>query len=512
MPLAESNAGTFADGETSVRLAASVRGKDVFIVQPTCPPVSENLMELLLMITAARRASADSVTAVIPYYGYKRDTGRNYTAIANERAWLRSTLQEAASAPGRGDKARAVFGSKTLPASRSKGRRQRGSRGQVGTADPGTAGAATSGGKQGSREVVGRDEGGVEDDGHGSGLDAGTVLPHSPWEVVLQLRAETETETETDADAESGRDQPEGHPEFSDQDPSASEAAFRHSAQSQLDALSSVPISAADVAHLLEVAGVDAVLTLDLQPPGSGQVEGFFSPRTAVESLRGAPLAIDHIVRQGLQRPVVVAPNETCVHLARDFRSGLQQRLREQAEEEAALAARRAEVPPAEAMAAAHAVGEAAAEAVGLAVVTESSRSAGANRYEHEGPGEHGAGSRDILTLSLLGDVRGRDVVIVDDMVDSAGTLLRTVRLLKRKGAKRVLAFATHGVFSGEALRRISQSPLEEMLVTDSVPLVRRGDAHQRKLAAASCRKISQLSCAPLLAEAMARMHCSDSL
>lgn len=65
------------------------------------------------------------------------------------------------------------------------------------------------------------------------------------------------------------------------------------------------------------------MLTLDLQPPGSGQVEGFFSPRTAVENLRGAPLAIDHIVGRSLHRPVVVAPNEMCVHLARDFRSGL---------------------------------------------------------------------------------------------------------------------------------------------------------------------------------------------
>jgi len=117
-----------------------------------------------------------------------------------------------------------------------------------------------------------------------------------------------------------------------------------------------------------------------------------------------------------------------------------------------------------------------------------------------------------VLTLSLLGEVDGRDVVVVDDMVDSAGTLLRTVRLLKRRGAKRVLAYATHGLLSGEALRRITQSPLEEMLVTDSVPLVRRGDSHQRKLAAASCRKISQLSCSPLLAEAMVRMHCCDSL
>lgn len=176
--------GRFADGEVNVHVHESVRGRDVYVVQPTSPPVNEHLLELMLIISTLRRASAKRITAVVPYYGYKRDVGRPSLAQA-----LRTRL-----------------------------------------------GATT------------------DDD----------ELP------------------------------------------------------------SAIPVSAADVAAMLTTMGVDRVLAIDLQPPGQGQIEGFFDPRVPVDSLRSTAIAVSYIAKLNLANPVVVAPNESCVELAHDFRSGMQ--------------------------------------------------------------------------------------------------------------------------------------------------------------------------------------------
>ena len=203
----------FADGEVSIQVLENVRGKDVYIVQSTSQPVNENLMELLLLISTMRRASARSITAVIPYYGYKRDVG----TVSQLTHQLRSELVE-----------------------------------------------------QLDDEVLA----GVQD--------------ATPSSLLPPLAA-------SHAAASTGGD-------------------------------SSFPVSAADVAKMLQAVGVDRVIAVDLQPPSQGQVEGFFGS-TPVENLRTTELGVDYIARLDLTNPVVVAPNEACIQLAGDFADALTKRL-----------------------------------------------------------------------------------------------------------------------------------------------------------------------------------------
>lgn len=206
--------GKFADGEISVQINENVRGRDVYVVQSTSPPVNDSLMELYLMITALRRASARSVTAIIPYYGYKRDTGGQYSTSHLIRHGLDSLSNDVSS---EGDNI-------TRP-------------------------------------------------GHADNM-------------FKQTAAEGEVMT-----------------------------------------LPDVPVAAADVAKMLEAVGVDRVVSIDIQPPGQGMTEGFFPPHISVDSLRSTQLGVNHIARLKLQNPVVVAPNEHCMLLAQDFKTGLENRV-----------------------------------------------------------------------------------------------------------------------------------------------------------------------------------------
>lgn len=283
--------GRFADGEVSLRIHESVRGKDVYIIQPTSPPVNEHLMELLLMISTCRRASAKRITAVVPYYGYARQ----------------------------------------------------------------------------DRKMNSR-----------------------------------------------------------------------------------VPISAADVARLIETMGVDRMVAVDLH---CGQIQGFFGPRVPVDNLGAQMVGEDCFVEMGLKNVVVISPDAGGVYRARKFQEGLLQK---------------------------------GVEEVSIAMLIK--QRSGANKIDR---------------MDLVGSVQGADCIIVDDMIDTAGTLCEAARELKKHGAKRVFAFATHGLFNGPAVQRIDQSPLEQVIVTDTIKLSE---------SAAKCSKIRQLSISVLIADCIRRIHQKESL
>ncbi|SBT41349.1 phosphoribosylpyrophosphate synthetase, putative [Plasmodium ovale wallikeri] len=254
--LGKVNLKRFADGEVSMQFLDSIRGKDVYIIQPTCPPVNENLIELLLMISTCRRASAKKITAVIPYYGYARQ----------------------------------------------------------------------------DRKLSSR-----------------------------------------------------------------------------------VPISAADVARMIEAMGVDRVVAIDLH---SGQIQGFFGPRVPVDNLEAQLIGLDYFTKKDLYKPVIVSPDAGGVYRARKFQDGLNYR---------------------------------GISDCGIAMLIK----------QRTKPNE-------IEKMDLVGNVYDSDVIIVDDMIDTSGTLCEAAKQLKKHGARRVFAFATHGLFSGPAIDRIENSPLEEVVVTDT--------------------------------------------
>jgi ribose-phosphate pyrophosphokinase len=282
----------FADGEIGIQVNDNVRGKDVYIIQPTSPPaVNDHLMELILMISTMRRASANSITAVIPYYGYARQDRK------------------------------------------------------------------------------------------------------------LQAR---------------------------------------------------VPISAADVACLLEAMGVDRVMAVDLH---CGQIQGFFHPQTPCDNLEGHHVALPYFQSLGLKSGElkVVSPDAGGVYRAKRFREML----------------------------------KSAGLDAGLAMIIKQRMQA-----------------NQVGSMDLVGTVEGCDVILVDDMIDTAGTLTAAADELKRFGARRVFAFATHGLFSGPAVDRINKSTLERVIVTNTIPM-----DPQKKSA-----KIHYISVGGVLSEAMARVQLHQSV
>jgi ribose-phosphate pyrophosphokinase len=285
IPLSKAHVGRFSDGEINVEILENIRGRETFIVQPTSPPSAENLMELLVMVDAAKRASAATVTAVIPYFGF-----------------------------GRQD------------------RRPRSSR---------------------------------------------------------------------------------------------------------------VPITAKLVAKLIAAAGVDRVLTVDLH---ADQIQGFFD--IAVDNVYASPILLGDAWKQKYDDMVVVSPDVGGVVRAR------------------ALAKR---------------LGDA-----DLVIIDK--RRAVANQSE---------------VMNIIGVVEGKNCVMIDDMVDTAGTLCHAARALKEHGAVTVDAYITHPVLSGAAVSRIQESELDHMVVTDTIPL----NAEAR-----ACKKIRQLSTAELLAETMRRISANESV
>ncbi len=285
VPLGRAAVSRFSDGESTVELLENVRGRDVFIVQPTCPPANDHLMELLVMVDACRRASAERITAVVPYFGYARQD-----------------------------------------------RRPRATR---------------------------------------------------------------------------------------------------------------VPITAKLVANMIASAGVDRLLTVDLH---ADQIQGFFD--IPVDNVYASPVLLGDAWKQKYEDLVVVSPDVGGVVRAR------------------ALAKR--------------------LDDADLAIIDK--RRPRANESE---------------VMNIIGEVKGKTCVLIDDLVDTAGTLCHAAKALKDAGAKRVLAYITHPVLSGPAIDRISKSSLDELVVTDTIPLTE---------AAQKCTKIRQLSVAGLLAETMRRIRDEESV
>jgi ribose-phosphate pyrophosphokinase len=283
-PLGKIKVQRFSDGETFVEINENVRGVDAFVIQPTCSPVNDHVMELLIISDTLRRASAATITAVIPYYGYARQ----------------------------------------------------------------------------DRKVAPR-----------------------------------------------------------------------------------TPITSKLVADLIESAGVDRVVSIDLH---AGQIQGFFT--IPVDHLYGMPVMLEEYLKKNFDSSaVVVSPDAGGVERARAYSKRLNS---------------------------------------SLAIIDK--------RRERANVSE---------VMNLIGDVKGKQCIIVDDMIDTAGTLTGAAKALMDFGATRVVACATHGVLSGPAIQRIMESPLEEVVVSDTIPL---------SPAARTCSKIKQVSMARLLGEAIKRIHSSDSV
>jgi ribose-phosphate pyrophosphokinase len=280
-PLSKAKITRFSDNEINIKIEESVRGKDVFIIQPTSAPVNFNLMELLIMVDALKRSSARSITAVVPYYGYARQDRK---------------------------------------------------------AEP------------------------------------------------------------------------------------------------------RVPISAKLVANLMETAGITRVVTVDLH---ASQIQGFFD--IPVDNLYGAVLFNDYVKAKNLSNPVVASPDIGGVARARYF-----------------------------------------AKTMGLEMVIVDKRREKANESE---------------VMNIIGDVEGKDVIMIDDMVDTAGTMVKAASALKAKGATSVMACCTHPVLSGPAFERIEKGELDELVVTDTIPIKNK-----------TCHKIKVLSTAKMLGEVIRRVYNNESV
>lgn len=284
IPLGRANVGRFSDGEISVEVSENVRSADVFVVQSTCAPGNENLMELLIMIDALRRASAEHICAVIPYYGYGRQ----------------------------------------------------------------------------DRKVAPR-----------------------------------------------------------------------------------TPITAKLVADLLATSGVDRVVSMDMH---AGQIQGFFNIPT--DHLYASPVFLDDLRKKlKVDELTIVSPDAGGVERARAY-------------------SKRLNCP--------------------LAIIDK--RRPRPNASE---------------VMNLIGDVAGRDAIIIDDIVDTGGTLAQGAAALKAKGARRVFAYIVHPILSGPAISRINESVLEELVVADTVPLSKTAQA---------CTKIRQVTTERLFGEAIARIYRAESL
>jgi ribose-phosphate pyrophosphokinase len=284
VPLGSARVRTFSDGEVMVEIGENVRGRDVYVIQSTCAPTNNNLMELLVMTDALKRASAATITAVMPYYGYAR--------------------QDRKAAPR-------------------------------------------------------------------------------------------------------------------------------------------TPITAKLVADLITTAGVDRVVTIDLH---AGQIQGFFN--IPVDNLYAAPVILNHLKnRFSGEQVVMVSPDAGGTERARAF-----------------------------------------AKRLGCTLAVIDKRRTGPNVAE---------------VMHLIGDVRDKAAIILDDMIDTAGTLTQAAKALKENGARSIYACATHGVLSGPAIERINNSDIEQIVLTDTIPLGDKGQLTS---------KITMLSVSELLAEAIRRIHEDESV
>jgi len=216
---------------------------------------------------------------------------------------------------------------------------------------------------------------------------------------------------------------------------------------------SRVPISAADVAKMLETMGVDRVMAIDLH---SGQIQGFFGPSVPVDNLEAQVLMVEYILNskmiEDFNNLVIVSPDAGGVYRAKSFAESLINKTNAN---------------------------------IGLTMIIKQRVRA-----------------NEVAKMELVGNVKDCDCIIIDDMIDTAGTLCLAAEELKKNGAKKVYAFATHGLFSGKAIRNIEQSSLEKVVVTNTIPFKDKENSS----------KIIHLSVGVLIAEAIRRIHHNESL
>jgi ribose-phosphate pyrophosphokinase len=284
MPVGDATVTKFSDGEITVNINVNVRGFDVFILQPTCTPVNDNIMELLLMVDALKRASAKRITAVIPYYGYARQ----------------------------------------------------------------------------DRKVQPR-----------------------------------------------------------------------------------VPISAKLVADLITAAGTNRILTMDLH---AAQIQGFFN--IPVDNLYASPVLLDYIRKKYISKNlIIVSPDAGGVERARAFAKRLQ---------------------------------------CSIAIIDKRREAANVSQL-----------------MNVIGEVKGKDTIILDDMIDTGGTIIQAATALMEKGSEQVIAACSHAVLSGSAVEKVNNSVIQELIVTNTIPF----DSKKEQ-----CKKLTVLSIAPLLGEAIKRIHEESSI
>ena len=303
VPLGKCTIGKFSDGETQVEFHENVRGDSCYIIQSTCTPVNDNIMELLLMISALRRASAKYITAVIPYYGYKRDVGIGHNTNYSQREAL--------------------------------------------------------------SEYHDRSQGGTSES------------------VDLSLT-------------------------------------MGKSAQSVSEAI--VPVSSSEVATMLEAMGVDRVISVDLQPPGKGQIEGFFGTRVPVDSIQGTFAGVEYFRDRIDDRVVVVAPNETCVKKAEHMQAGLRgsgYRWRDGALRKMKVGLALCIVGSEISENSRHHFNRVGRQ-VGLSDVK--------NSPSDMDPLDYARRAAESSEVTVVGDVENCDVIIVDDLISSGGTVVTRAR------------------------------------------------------------------------------------
>ncbi len=277
IPLGKAGVDRFSDGEIAINIEESVRCADVFVIQPVCPPVNDNLMELLILMDALKRASADSITAVVPYYGYARQ----------------------------------------------------------------------------DRKTKARD-----------------------------------------------------------------------------------PITAKLVANLISIAGADRILAMDLH---AAQIQGYFD--IPVDHLLGAPILAEHFIDEDVMETVVVSPDIGSVSRARYF-----------------------------------------ADRLNLPIAIVDKRRPKANVAE---------------AMNVIGDIQDKNAILIDDIIDTGGSITEAANALQRLGAKKITACCTHAVFSGPAIKRIKASAIEEMIILNTIPLAKEKASDS----------ITVLSVAPIFAEAITRIY-----
>lgn len=212
-----------------------------------------------------------------------------------------------------------------------------------------------------------------------------------------------------------------------------------------------VPISAADVARLMEAMGIDRVIAVDLH---CGQIQGFFGPRVPVDNLDGGIVGLDYFGGKDLHNPVIVSPDAGGVYRAKKFKEGLAHKYD--------------------------------MKDVGLAMIVKQRARAGI-----------------VDQMDLVGDVTNCDCILVDDMIDTAGTLCKAADVLVANGARRVFAFASHGLLSGPGNERIANSRMEEVVILNTIPTSPQREANE---------KLTELSVAPLLAQAIFNIHAKKSI